>query len=292
MTADICAASSPDPAKDFSATPWQQQAVRIRRKHAEVPGVLTYELVPSGGGEFRPFRPGQFNMLYVPGIGEAAISISGDPQQVDVMPHTVRQAGNVTGSLAKLSEGAVIGLRGPFGSAWPMEVCRGRDVVLVAGGIGLAPLRPAICELISNRNACGEITLIIGAREPALLLYPGEYDAWRTAGINVAVTVDRADDAWRGSVGVVTAILDRLWLRDAARTVVLTCGPEVMMWYVMRTAATRGVPGSQLYLSLERNMNCAVAFCGHCQFGPYFLCREGPVLCFDQVQRLLPIENL
>ena len=272
--------------------PWQQRAVRIQRMQSEIPGVTTYSLVPADGGEFVRFRPGQFNMLYVPGVGEAAISISGDPRCIDVMPHTVRQAGNVTGSLARLSEGAVIGLRGPFGSAWPMDTCVGQDVVLVAGGIGLAPLRPAICELISNRVSYGEVSLIIGAREPKLLLYPDEYESWRASGINVAVTVDRGDESWGGSVGVVTSILDRLWLRDAARTVVLTCGPEVMMWYVMRTAAARGIPCSRLYLSLERNMNCAVAFCGHCQFGPYFLCREGPVLCFEQVQRLLRIENL
>jgi NAD(P)H-flavin reductase len=292
MIVGTSTASSPDPARGSAATPWQQQAVRIQRMQTEIPGVITFQLVSADGSRFPRFRPGQFNMLYVPGVGEAAISISGDPQHVDVMPHTVRQAGNVTGSLARLSEGAVIGLRGPFGSAWPLDVCRGRDVVLVAGGIGLAPLRPAICELISNRDAFGEVTLIVGAREPGLLLYPGEYEAWRAAGINVAVTVDRGNESWRGSVGVVTAILDRLWLRNAARTVVLTCGPEVMMWYVMRTAAARGIPSSQLYLSLERNMNCAVAFCGHCQFGPYFLCREGPVLCFDQVQKLMRIENL
>jgi NAD(P)H-flavin reductase len=274
------------------AAPWQQRAVRIQRVIAEQPGVTTYELVPADGGTFREFRPGQFNMLYVPGVGEAAISISGDARCADVMPHTVRQAGNVTGSLAGLSAGSVIGLRGPFGSAWPMERCVGQDVVLVAGGIGLAPLRPAIYALLANRAVYGELTLIVGSREPRLLLYPGEYDAWRAAGLNVLTTVDRADELWRGSMGVVTAVLDRLWLRDPGRTLVLTCGPEVMMWYVMRTALGRGIPASSLYLSLERNMNCAVAFCGHCQFGPYFLCREGPVLCFDQVQQLLRIENL
>ncbi len=280
------------------ADPWLQQPARIHRVIQELPGVTTYELVPENaahapaGGRTWPFQPGQFNMLYLPGIGESAISISGDPAQTTVIPHTVRQAGNVTGSLAKLREGDVLGLRGPFGSSWPLDRCSGRDVVLVAGGIGLAPLRPAIRQLLGNRAEFGELTLIVGAREPQLLLYPGEYDAWRAAGMNVLTTVDRADDSWRGSVGVVTSVLDRLWLRDHSRTFVFTCGPEVMMWYVMRTAAARGIPQGQLYLSLERNMNCAVAFCGHCQFGPYFLCREGPVLSFNRVQQLLPIENL
>lgn len=280
------------------ADPWLQQPARIHRVIQELPGVTTYELVPENaahapaGGRTWPFQPGQFNMLYLPGIGESAISISGDPAQTTVIPHTVRQAGNVTGSLAKLREGDVLGLRGPFGSSWPLDRCSGRDVVLVAGGIGLAPLRPAIRQLLGNRAEFGELTLIVGAREPQLLLYPGEYDAWRAAGMNVLTTVDRADDSWRGSVGVVTSVLDRLWLRDHSRTFVFTCGPEVMMWYVMRTAAARGIPTQQLYLSLERNMNCAVAFCGHCQFGPYFLCREGPVLSFNRVQQLLPIENL
>jgi NAD(P)H-flavin reductase len=280
------------------ADPWRQLPVRIRRIIQELPGVATYELVPESGEQGAaeqgvwPFRAGQFNMLYLPGVGESAISISGDPSQASVIPHTVRQAGNVTSSLAKLREGDVLGLRGPFGSSWPLERAAGHDVVLVAGGIGLAPLRPAIYQLLGNRSEFGELTLIVGAREPQLLLYPGEYDAWRAAGMNVLTTVDRPDSSWRGSVGVVTSILDRLWMRDPARTMVLTCGPEVMMWYVMRTAVTRGVPAEQLYLSLERNMNCAVALCGHCQFGPYFLCREGPVLSFERVQRLLRIENL
>jgi len=280
------------------ADPWRQHAARIRRVIQELPGVATYELVPesgvgsNAGSGLWPFRAGQFNMLYLPGIGESAISISGNPDQIDVIPHTVRQAGNVTNSLAKLREGDVLGLRGPFGSSWPIERCAGHDVVLVAGGIGLAPLRPAIYHLLANRVGYGELTLIVGSREPRLLLYPGEYDSWRAAGLNVITTVDRADDGWKGSVGVVTAVLDRLWIRDPVRTLVFTCGPEVMMWYVMRTAASRGVPADALYLSLERNMNCAVAFCGHCQFGPYFLCREGPVLSFERVRHLLRVENL
>ncbi|MEY3172494.1 MAG: Anaerobic sulfite reductase subunit [Planctomycetota bacterium] len=280
-----------------AADPWRQQPARIHRMLQELPGVTTFELVPEsgiggGGHGIWPFRAGQFNMLYLPGVGESAISISGDPARADVIPHTVRQAGNVTRGLAALREGDVIGLRGPFGSSWPLERCGGHDVVLVAGGIGLAPLRPAIYQLLANRAEYGELTLIMGAREPQLLLYPGEYDGWRAAGLNVVTTVDRADGSWHGSVGVVTSILDRLWLRDPSGTLVFTCGPEVMMWYVMRTAASRGVPADSLYLSLERNMNCAVAFCGHCQFGPWFLCREGPVLSFDRVQRLLRIENL
>ncbi|MFM7056711.1 MAG: FAD/NAD(P)-binding protein [Planctomycetota bacterium] len=290
--------SSNAPCSTPLADPWLQRPVRIRRVIQELPGVATYELVPEcvagepAGSQLWPFQPGQFNMLYLPGIGESAISISGDPAQTQVIPHTVREAGNVTGRLATLREGDVLGLRGPFGSSWPLDRFSGCDVVLVAGGIGLAPLRPAICQLLGNRQQFGELTLIVGAREPQLLLYPGEYDAWRAGGMNVLTTVDRADSSWRGSVGVVTSILDRLWLRDHSRTLVFTCGPEVMMWYVMRTAAARGIPPDQLYLSLERHMNCAVAFCGHCQFGPYFLCREGPVLSFERVRHLLRIENL
>jgi NAD(P)H-flavin reductase len=238
------------------------------------------------------YRPGQFNMLYLPGVGEAAISISGDPGDATCLPHTIRLAGNVTQELFRLPPGATIGLRGPFGSHWPIEECAGQDVILVAGGIGLPPLRPAIYEMLANRERFGRITVLYGARTPESLLYQGQVAAWRDAGVEIAITVDRAPGGWTGHVGVVTLLLERLALPRPAQSVLLTCGPEVMMWYVIQTALSRGLPPENIWLSLERNMNCAIGLCGHCQFGPEFLCKDGPVLRFDRVARFLKVDQL
>ena len=185
--------------------PWLAHAVRISRMAAATPGVFTCDLKfedPAVAEEYS-FAPGQFNMLYLPGLGEIAISISSDPDRRDSISHTIREAGNVTRALAELPVGSSIGLRGPFGSSWPIEDCVGRDVVLVAGGIGLAPLRPAVCHLLAHRERYGELNLIIGAREHSGLLYPLEYDAWRAQGLNVHVTVDRAHSDWHGAMGMV-----------------------------------------------------------------------------------------
>lgn len=274
--------------------PWLSHPVRISGVIREIPGVCTLDLQFENSmlASTWSFRPGQFTMLYVPCVGEAAISISGDPGISNVITQTIRDAGNVTRSITGLGEGAVIGLRGPFGSCWPIEKCRGKDVILVAGGIGLAPLRPVILHLLRHRDPDQELTLIVGAREPSLLLYPDQYDIWRSRGLNVIQTVDRGNDAWTGGVGVVTTVLDRIWLRNATETIVMTCGPEVMMTYAIKMALDRGIPSESVFLSMERNMNCAVALCGHCQFGPHFLCREGPVFSHQQLRPLMRIDDL
>ncbi len=274
--------------------PWLAHEVRILRAAPATPGVFTCDLVfedPLTAAEYA-FRPGQFNMLYLPGLGEIAISISGDPGLCNSICHTIREAGNVTRALADLPVGASIGLRGPFGSSWPIEDCVGRDVVLVAGGIGLAPLRPVICQLLANRERYGGLHLIVGAREPAGLLYSSEYDVWRAQGLNVHVTVDRADSHWRGAIGMVTNVLDRLWLRRPENTLMMTCGPEVMMWYSVQMAIRRGLSRESLYVSLERNMNCAIGLCGHCQLGPQFICKDGPVFRYDRVASILKVDDL
>ena len=274
--------------------PWLAHTVRIDRIVKETPGVATYDLVFEDNvvAQEYAFEPGQFNMLYLPGLGEIAISVSGDPNRKRCVPHTIREAGNVTRSLAALTAGSTIGLRGQFGSCWPVDECVERDVVLVAGGIGLAPLRPVIYQLLNNRARFGRLTLIIGAREPVALLYPTEYADWRERGIDVQVTVDRAAGNWQGNIGMVTAPLDRLRIPDADHTVLMTCGPEVMMWYTMHGAMDRGIKRESLYLSLERNMNCAIGLCGHCQFGPQFICKDGPVFRFDTVASILKVDDL
>lgn len=276
-----------------SINPWTPLQAQIRAIRQEVPGVATYDLAletPSGQDEYR-FLPGQFNMLYLPGFGESAISVSSDPAEHGTIAHTVRIAGNVTQALSRKEPNDQIGIRGPFGTSWPMEQCRGRDVVLACGGIGLAPLRPAIYHLINNRDDYGRVTLLYGARTSGDLLYSHEYDQWRAAGIEVEVTVDLGESDWQGHIGVVPALFYHMRL-DGQKTFVMTCGPEIMIRFVIFEALARKVPPDQLFISLERNMSCAMGFCGHCQLGPAFICKDGPVFNYVQMEPYLNLEDL
>jgi len=274
--------------------PWLSQTVRIEAITPEIPDVATYELafVDSTMSARYRFQPGQFNMLYLPGVGEIAISISASPQTRERWAHTIRVAGNVTQALTRLQPGATLGLRGPYGNPWPLTECHGRDVILVAGGIGLAPLRPVIYELLANRALYGEITILLGARTPEGLLYSGQYPDWRAGAIDLQTTVDRATADWTGNIGVVTLMLDRLPLSRPDKTVLFTCGPEVMMHFTVKSALKRGIPDERIWLSSERNMQCAVGLCGHCQFGPSFVCKDGPVYRHDHIAPYLKVEGL
>ena len=271
-------------------SPWQVAMTTVRAITSETPSVRTYDLSFDGSSASYSFQPGQFNMLYLPGIGETAISVSSDPAEPAKLRHTVRTLGNVTRALAKLQPGDKVGVRGPFGTAWPVDAFRGKDVIVVAGGLGLAPLRPFIYHLIRHRANYGRLSLVYGVRTPADLLYSNEYDAWRDGGIDVKVAVNVASPEWRGSIGTVAPLFAGLPL-DPARTGLFTCGPEVMMRFVAASAIERGLPAAQILVSMERNMNCAVGLCGHCQFGPEFVCRDGPVFPFDRVRKLLFVEN-
>lgn len=277
-----------------AASAWQPAAMQIAAIRPEIEGVFTLDLrFPhlSGHASYH-FQPGQFNMLYLPGVGEAAISLSGAADDPDHWRHTVRVAGRVTYSLLHYQIGDTLGVRGPFGQGWPIEEWCGEDVILVAGGIGLAPLRPVIYELLRRRADFGRITLIYGARTPETLLYPTEYAAWEQGGIAILTTVDRAAPDWSGRLGVVTLLLDRLLLQRSARTHVAMCGPEVMMRYTAISARKRGIPDEHQWVSLERNMQCAAGLCGHCQLGPMFVCKDGPVFRLDRVRPLLAVEGL
>ncbi len=272
---------------------WVPQSATIENIVAETPGVRTYELRfdDKAFGEGYRFAAGQFNMLYAPGFGEAAISISSNPSHPARLSHTIRKVGDVTGALARLTPGESIALRGPFGAAWPMEELRGRDVVIAGGGIGLAPLRPVIYQVLENRADFGRVYLVYGARAPRDLLYAGQYDAWRAGGLEVAVTVDLGEPTWLGHIGVVPELMRPLKL-DPQETRVLTCGPEIMMRFVALAALDKGTPAAHIYLSLERNMNCAVGLCGHCQLGPEFICKDGPVFRYDRIERYMRLEDL
>lgn len=274
-------------------SPWLAHSVRIVEIRTEVPGVATYDLAfddPHLAATYR-FAPGQFNMLYMPGFGESAISISSDASQRDFLSHTIRVAGNVTQAIARKQVGDQIALRGPFGSSWPMDKCRGRDIIFACGGIGLAPLRPAIYEVLNHRDDYGRVILLYGARTPSGLLYTSEYDAWREKNIDVEVTVDIGDENWNGRIGVVPLLFYQHRLQ-ADRTTVMSCGPEIMMRFVVFEALARKIRPENIYVSMERNMSCAMGFCGHCQIGPYFVCKDGPVFNYRQAEPFFNLEDM
>jgi NAD(P)H-flavin reductase len=272
-----------------SQAPLVPRPHRIRRRRRETADTFTLELAGSGGSGF---RPGQFNMLYVFGTGEVPISMSGDPRRADTFVHTIRAVGPVTRALAALRAGAAVGVRGPFGTPWPLEAATGCDVVLVAGGIGLAPLRPLVYAIAARRRDFGRVVLLYGARSPAELLFRRELERWpRTAGIEIAVTVDRATREWAGQVGVVTTLVRRV-VADPARTTAFVCGPEIMMRFAAGALSERGVPEAAVFVSMERNMKCAIGFCGHCQLGPTFVCKDGPVFPWPRVRGLLSIREV
>lgn len=282
----------PRPASD----PWETVQVELMHVIDETPGVKTFEFrfVDAAVQDQYAWLPGQFNMLYAPGIGEAAISIAG--ASPTGLRHTIRAVGAVTNAI-DVAPGNVFGLRGPFGTAWPTSsLKRSRaepiEVVIVAGGIGLAPLRAMVQVLSAGLIDGDRIAVLVGARQPCDLLYSREYDRWRSAGLTVQTTVDRPDEDWKGNVGVVTLLLERLPLQSPERAVVLTCGPEVMMRYVAEAAIQRGIKKENVWVSLERNMNCAIGHCGHCQLGPEFLCKDGPVLRYDRVAHWLHVQGV
>jgi NAD(P)H-flavin reductase len=235
------------------------------------------------------FAPGQFNMLYVFGVGEAPISICGKTR--NGLEHTTRTVGTVTSALGRLRRGDVVGVRGPYGSCWPLAEAAGRDVVLVAGGIGLAPLRSALQTIAAQRPLRHRVTLIYGVRTAEDMLYRQELERLRDRGLQLYVTVNRSTGSWHGNVGVVTSLIPRVPF-DPLNCVAMVCGPELMMRFSMEELIKRGVPEQRIFLSLERNMKCAVGFCGHCQFGPEFLCKDGPIFRCDRIRRWLNIAEL
>jgi NAD(P)H-flavin reductase len=265
---------------------------RIVSVESEIPDVSTYGLRfedPAIRSTYT-FEAGQFNMLYVPGFGEAAISISSDPGDPTTILHTVRFVGNVTRAISRLQAGSLVGVRGPFGSAWPLSELTGKDLFIACGGIGLPPLRPALHHIVNHRESFGKVTLLYGARSPAELMYVKEYDRWREAKIEVETTVDRADSTWDGRVGVVPMWFYNFRI-DPHNTAVLTCGPEIMIRFVIFEALARRVTPESIYVSLERNMKCGQGSCGHCQIGPYFICKDGPVFRFDALEPFFNVEE-
>lgn len=252
--------------------------------------VFTLTLVKPGEQNQQPFFPGQFNMLYQYGIGEIAISICGDPKGDQMLTHAIRAVGSVTRSMQQLKPGDEIGVRGPFGTHWPLTKtdC---DVLLIAGGIGLAALRSALFALAERSHQYQKITLLYGTRTIDDILYKKEMEAWKKQGLDVQITLDKADIHWKGHVGVVTSLI-RKHLPNPNNTLVLICGPEIMMQFTLHELMVAQVDENNIYLSMERNMQCAVGFCGHCLYGPYFICKDGPVFSYPQVKNFLTIKEL
>ncbi|HUI20134.1 MAG TPA: FAD/NAD(P)-binding protein [Methylocella sp.] len=274
--------------------PMTPHVARVRRKRRDAADVWTLELEIEDGNlrQRFAFTPGQFNMLTVFGVGEVPISLSGDAAEPGSLIHTVRAVGAVSGALTRLASGAAVGLRGPFGAGWPMDEATGRDVVILAGGLGLAPLRPALYQLIATRGRYGKIVVLYGARSPNDILFHSELAAWRRRlDVDIQVTVDHAASSWNGHVGVVTTLIPRADF-DPLHAIALVCGPEVMMRFAIATLRDVGLSEESIYLSMERNMKCAIGFCGHCQFGTVFVCRDGPVFRHDRVRSLLAIKEI
>jgi len=267
------------------------ESFRVTRVRKETHDTFTIDLVHADTGAGLAFEPGQFTMLYVLGVGEAPISISGDPARRELV-HTIRAVGAVTRALTSAGKGDVVGVRGPFGTPWPVDAAAGRDVIVVAGGIGLAPVRPILYRVLADRARYGRVALLYGARTPADLIYTADLERWRSRlDLEVHVTVDTADRGWRGNVGPVTTLIPRAPF-DPARATAFVCGPEVMMRYVAVELGRRGVAAGDVFVSMERNMKCAVGLCGHCQLGPYFVCKDGPVFALPRVQPFFTIREM
>ena len=264
---------------------------RIHRVHRETHDTFTIQLQARDQKTDFGFMPGQFNMVYVYGVGEVPISISGDPAKTDRVTHTIRAVGTVTKAMWRLKGGDTIGLRGPYGTPWPLEEARGRDIVIVTGGIGLAPLRPVLYHVLANRGEYGRFELLYGARTPDDLLYQREFlNSARPDGLDVSVTVDRVTRQWSGRIGVVTGLIPGARF-NPENAIAMVCGPEVMMRFSIKALTDRGLSMDRIYVSMERNMKCGVGFCGHCQYGPTFVCKDGPVFQFDEVEDLFNVRE-
>lgn len=281
--------SGPYPGNDPLRPVW----FKVKSVVEEIPNVVTVIIAPQDPETQCHFKPGQFNMLYLFGQGEVPISYSGPPQDQQQFHHTIRNVGMVTHALSELKPGGLIGVRGPFGTSWPLDKAQGKDIVIVAGGLGLAPLRPVLYAILNNRDAYGRVCLLFGTRLQSDILFLKELWNWQSAdnGIDVEMVVSAATSSWTGKIGTVLTLLQGRKF-DPERTIAFTCGPEIMMRLVSQALAAQGLPTSQIFLSMERNMKCAVGFCGHCQFGPQFICKDGPIFSYDQIAHWINIREI
>ena len=273
-------------ASTAAVDPMEPVPHRVVDRVAEGPGIVTLRVEPVEGS-LPVALPGQFMMLWVFGVGEVPISLSGATPDGSLF-FTVQAVGSTSTAIVNLNVGDLLGLRGPFGTPWPLEAAMGREVLIMAGGLGLAPLRMAIDSLCGDDEAAGRLTVLVGARQPANLLFSDDAVRWSSHGAKVRTTVDAADRTWGGAVGVITTLLDREpWHADVA----FVCGPEAMMVASVRSLIKGGMKPEDIHVSLERNMHCGIAHCGRCQLGPLLLCRDGAVVRWDRVADLLAVRG-
>lgn len=266
--------------------PYLIHPATIAGKVQESQTIHTYRLRIDNEDVRRRYRflAGQFNMVYLFGVGEVAISIVSDPDEPELLDHTIRTVGRVTKAMADLKPGDVLGIRGPFGQGWPLDEARRRDVVIVTGGLGCAPVVGAIEYIFRRRDQYGSVKILHGVKTPEDLLFRERFDLWRRQpDTEVLLTSDRPGKIWRHHVGVVTELFEMVSI-DPETTMVLMCGPEIMMRLGVPILTRRGIPETAIYVSLERHMECGIGLCGHCQLGPYFVCKDGPVMRYDRVE--------
>ena len=265
--------------------PYLIHPATIVDKVRETEGIHTYRLRIDDEAERRRYRfaAGQFNMVYLFGVGEVAISIVSDPDEPELLGHTIRAVGRVTNGIARLQAGGALGIRGPFGQGWPLGEARGRDIVIVTGGLGCAPVVGAIDYIFRRRGQYGSVKILHGVKTPEDLVFRERFDVWRKQpNTEVLLTSDHPGKVWHHHVGVVTELFEQVSM-DPAKTMVLMCGPEIMMRLGVPILLRRGIPDTAVYVSLERHMECGIGLCGHCQMGPYILCKDGPVMRYDRV---------
>lgn len=255
----------------------------------ETHDTYTYYITPLDA-EIRG-SPGQFNIIYVYGGGEIPISISG--MENGKIMHTIKFVGAVTRMISRIKEGGIIGLRGPYGNTWPMKEAEGQDILIVSGGIGIAPLRPVIMEIEKNRSKYGKIMILYGARTPRDLVYRREFERYKKIEeTEVHVTVDRGDNDWTGPVGVVTTLIPKVEV-NPKNTISMVCGPEIMIKFTVKDLITKkNIPEDRIYISIERRMRCGIGQCGHCQIGPFFICKDGPIFQFSKIKKYFEVEQI
>ncbi len=269
--------------------PYQIHPATIVERAQEARDIFTYRLrlVDQAVRRAFQFAGGQFNMVYAFGVGEVAISIVSDPEDPELLDHTIRIVGRTTQAIGRLGPGDVLGIRGPYGRGWPLDKARGKDVVIITGGLGCAPVVGAIEYIFRRRDQYGAVKILHGVKAPHDLLYRERFDAWRRQpDTEVFLSSDQPAKSWQYHIGVVTELFEQVRITPG-RTVVLMCGPEIMMRVGIPILVHRGISESSVYVSLERHMECGIGLCGHCQMGPYFLCKDGPVMRYDTIAHWL-----
>jgi NAD(P)H-flavin reductase len=278
---------------DSLMNPYQPHEAIILERIQETPTLFTLRLkfTDEKIQDAYEFKPGQFNMLYLYGVGEIPISIVSDPEDSHIIDHTIRAVGRVSNAMANLKSGDRIGLRGPYGHGWPMLESQHKDVVVVTGGVGCAPVVSVINYIEQRRQDYGHLNILQGVKHTADFIWKNRYDKWRELpDTKVLLTASSGEALWPWHIGSVTTLFDQLEF-DPNNVAVMMCGPEGMMRVVCDHMLDKRVAPSQLFLSMERNMQCAIGHCGHCQYGSRFICKDGPVFSYDKIRDLFEIKG-